>query len=161
MKTEYYPADIRLLHWIVVFLVLFQYLSGPQIREAFDAGLDAGTQGTGTAFIHGAIGLSILVAMILRLRARRAQALPPPPQSEPPMIREVSRTVHRAFYVFLIAMPVAGLLAMLTGWGWIGFLHGLAAKLLWLMVLAHVAGAVLHLIHRDGVMTRMTGHGAE
>ena len=161
MTTETYPPDIRLLHWIVVMLVLFQYLSGPLIGEAFDQGFSPEVRGTGTAFVHGAIGLAILAAMVMRLRARRAQAVPPPPQTEPPILREVSRGVHRAFYLFLIAMPVAGLLAMLTGWGLIGWLHALAAKILWLLVLAHVAGAVLHALSGDGVMARMTGHGAE
>jgi cytochrome b561 len=160
MTQTYYPQDLRVAHWIVVFLVFFQYLTGPLISEAFDAGLAPGTQGTGTAIIHAAMGLSVLFVMIWRLRARRAQAVPPPPETEPPMIRALSRATHRAFYVFLIAMPVAGVFAILTGWGIIGWLHAIAAKILWLLILAHIAGAALHLIQRDGVMTRMTGHGA-
>lgn len=157
--TETYPEDMRIAHWTVVILVFFQYLTGPIMARAFEDGLGVAVRGTGTAIFHAGLGLGILGVMLWRLRARKALAIPEPPRTEPPIIRLVSRGVHKAFYVFLIAMPIVGLLALTTGWGVLGWLHGLAARILWLLILAHIAGATLHWIQGDGVMRRMTGHG--
>lgn len=152
-----YHEDLRLAHWVIVLLVFFQFLTGPGMAAAFERGLSAATPGAGTAIVHGLFGIGILAAMTWRLSLRRRTSVPPPPETEPELVQRISRGTHYAFYVFLIAMPFAGLLAVLSASEWIGGLHALAAKLLWLLVLSHIAGAALHMIARDGVVTRMTG----
>ena len=154
-----YHADLRIAHWITVFLVAFQFLTGEGMSRGFDADMSKSASGTGTGYVHAAIGLGILAVMLWRLTRRRATALPPP--AEPAPLSRVVRATHLGFYVFLIAMPIAGLLALMTGAEWLGTLHGLASKALWLMILAHLSGAALHLMARDGVANRMLGHEAQ
>ena len=151
----YHPTQIT-VHWMIVFLVLFQFLSGGGMEEAFDGAREGTALGlSGTAWVHGLIGTSIGLLMLFRLWARRAHPIPPPPESEPHALQYVSRGVHYAFYALLIGLPVLGLLAVLTGIGPLAGLHALGAWVLLILVVLHFAGAMWHAFRRDGVVKRM------
>ena len=75
--------------------------------------------------------------------------------NEPEVLQKISRGNHLAFYVVLIAMPIAGILAVLTGWGAIATIHAWTSKLLLLLIAAHLAGAIWHMFKEDGVVSRM------
>ncbi len=143
------------LHWLVVGLVAFQFMTGGGMERAFEAGLSPEIGATGSAIVHGLIGLTILGAMLARIVVRRGHGAPPPPETESETLQKLSRANHAAFYVVLIAMPLAGLGAVLTGWGLLATLHGLTSKLLIALIAAHLAGAVWHMSKRDGVVARM------
>ena len=152
----YHPAQI-VAHWMVVFLVLFQFLTGGGMEHAFDAAEEgeALLRLDGTAWVHGMIGTSILLTMLYRLWLRSHYNVPPPPADEPTLVQYVSRGTHWAFYAFLIGMPIAGLLAVFTGSEILAGLHGLASKLLILLIILHFAGAMWHAFKRDGVVKRV------
>ena len=152
----YHPAQI-VVHWTVVFLVLFQFLTGGGMEHAFDAAAEgeALLRLDGTAWVHGMIGTSILLAMLFRLWLRNRYEAPPPPEDEPSLVQYLSRGTHWAFYAFLIAMPIAGLLAVFTGSEILAGLHGLASKVLLLLIVLHFAGAMWHAFRRDGVVKRV------
>ncbi|KAF0676891.1 cytochrome b [Profundibacterium mesophilum] len=150
----YHNAQMA-MHWLVVTLVAVQYLTGPAMQMTFDKGLYSYDTNGGTAIVHALIGSSILIAMIARLVLRRRHAVPPPPDTEPEMIQKISRGTHYAFYVILIGMPLAGMLAVLTGSQLIAAVHGWTSLLLLLLIAAHFAGAMWHLFKRDGVVNRM------
>ncbi len=149
------------LHWLVVGLVAFQFATGGGMSQSFhrDLSLDAGV--TGTAIVHGVIGSAILIAMIVRAVTRRRHGAPPPPETEPSAVQKLSRANHAAFYVVLIAMPLAGLTAVLTGSETVATLHAWTSKLLLVLIVAHVAGALWHASKRDGVIGRMLPTRAE
>ena len=149
------------LHWLVVGLVAFQFLTGEGMAAAFERGLSLSTGATGTALVHGLIGTTILIAMLARLVVRRGHGAPRPPETESPNIQKISRANHALFYVVLIAMPLAGLLAVLTRWEFVAEAHALTSKLLIALVAAHVAGAVWHMVKRDGVVRRMVPKRAD
>lgn len=151
----YHPSQI-VAHWTIVFLVLFQFLSGGGMEAAFDGAREGRALGlSGTAWMHGLMGTGILGLMVWRLWMRRRHPVPPPPESEPAILQMVSRGVHYAFYAILIAAPLVGLLAVFTGIGAFAGLHGLLVALLLILIVLHFAGAMWHAFRRDGVVKRM------
>ena len=151
-----YHSDQIAAHWTVVFLVLFQFATGSAMEAAMDLGYAAGElPKAGVIFVHGIIGSSILAVMLWRVTLRLRYGAPPPPDSVPRPIQIVSRAVHFAFYGVLIAMPLLGLAAVLTLSATIGALHAITAILLVLLALAHVAGAIMHVVKRDGTIKRV------
>jgi cytochrome b561 len=156
-----YHSDQVTAHWTIVGLVIFQYLTGQSMSGAYQAALAGGWRvSDGVSVVHGILGLSILTVMIWRVFLRRRYGAPPPPASEPRPLQIVSRGVHFAFYAVLIGMPLFGLAAVLTGIELLGTLHGYAAWALLGLALLHVAGALLHAVKRDGVVTRILNRGS-
>lgn len=151
-----YHSDQIAAHWTIVFLVLFQFATGGAMEAAMDLGYAADAiPKAGVVFVHGIIGTSILLVMLWRVTLRLRYGAPPPPESVSRPIQIVSRATHMAFYAVLIAMPLAGLAAVLTLSETIGALHGLTALLLVALALAHVAGALMHVFKRDGTIKRV------
>ena len=151
-----YHSNQIAVHWLVVSLVVFQFLTGGAMAAAMEFGYDSNAIPlAGVIYVHGIIGLSILSAMLVRVFLRMRYGAPPPPETESSAIQKLSRSVHYAFYATLIAMPIAGLLAVLTLWEWLGTAHGLASWLLLALALLHVAGAAMHAFKRDGVVKRI------
>lgn len=151
-----YHSDQITAHWIIVFLVLFQFATGSTMEAAMDLGYAADQlPKAGVIFFHGIIGGSILLVMLWRVTLRRRWGAPPPPASAPRAIQIISRANHFAFYGVLIAMPLVGLLAVLTLNRTLGAIHGISALLLVLLALAHVAGALWHVFKRDGTIKRV------
>ena len=155
-RDERYHQSQLVAHWTIVFLVLMQFLFNGQMQQDFARAVDLGFMPpSGGVWTHGLGGTIILIAMIWRLGMRRHYGAPPPPDTEPKAIQLVSRGVHYAFYVFLIGMPLAGMLALWTLDPTIGWLHGLASKILLALIALHFAGAMWHAFKKDGVVKRM------
>jgi cytochrome b561 len=151
-----YHTDQMALHWLVVALVLFQFATGWSMEAAMDVAYLTGVNVTdGVVFVHGIIGSSILVAMLARLYLRFHHGVPTPPTTEPRPLQWLSRGVHYAFYLVLIAMPIFGIAAVVTLIPWLGAAHGWAALALAGLAALHVAGATWHLIKGDGVVRRI------
>ncbi|PRY93727.1 cytochrome b561 [Hasllibacter halocynthiae] len=152
-----YHSSQRALHWLVVVLVVFQFLTGGQMEAAFLLRDVQPLNLAGPVWVHGTIGLSILAAMLGRAGLRARYGAPPPPSDEPRPVQWLSRGTHYAFYVVLILMPIAGLVAVLSGNPTIAWAHGVTAYVLLALAALHVAGALWHAFKRDGVATRMLG----
>ncbi|UWQ22298.1 cytochrome b [Jannaschia sp. W003] len=155
-EGRYHTAQIT-AHWTIVFLVAFQFLTGISgMSAAYEAGVAAGElPPAGIIWVHGMLGTTILLVMLGRLALRRQHGAPPPPDTEPDWLQKISRGVHYAFYVFLIAMPLAGMGALWLKQGWLGALHALSAWILLALIVAHIAGALWHASKRDGVIGRI------
>lgn len=152
---RYHTRQIT-LHWTVVFLVIFQYLTGGAMEAAYAVAVETGRlPADGILVVHGTIGTAILLAMLSRLYLRRKHGAPPPPDTEPRAIQILSRSVHYAFYAFLIAMPLAGMAALWLKQGWLGWAHGLSAWIVLALAVLHASGALWHAVKGDGVMRRM------
>ena len=152
----YHPAQI-VAHWTIVGLLVFQFATGGGMEQAFDTAQEGGLplRLAGESWVHGLLGSTIGLLMIWRLLIRVTHPVPPPPDTLPRPVQIVSRAVHYAFYVVLIGMPIAGLLAVWTGNGTVAAIHGLTSKLLLVLVVAHVAGGLYHAFKRDGVIKRV------
>ena len=152
----YHPAQI-VAHWTVVFLVLFQFMTGGGMETA-NALQDQGLvpiRLSGNAWVHGMIGTSILLVMLYRLWLRLNHHVPPPPSDEPRFLQLVSRGTHWVFYGLMNGMPIFGMIAVFTTIGIFATLHGLAAWALLALIVLHFAGAMWHAFKRDGVVKRV------
>ncbi len=154
--TGYTRLQIR-LHWLVVVLLILQYVLHEGIAEAFDAGIETGrlTLGVGPAG-HMGLGLLILLLAFWRIALRREHGAPRPPDGEPGWAKAAARATHLGFYGLLVALPVTGGLA----WGMaseaMGDVHEVLRAVLMLMILLHVGAVAVHqLVWRTDLLSRM------
>ena len=83
-------------------------------------GHDDKASATSFSALNAALGVTILLLALARLAVRLIDAPPPYPDSFPKWERAVAVWTHRAFYFFIIALPVTGLAAVskraVDGW---------------------------------------------
>ena len=162
----------QFLHWIVVAMIIVQYV----LAEAADE-LPTGVEKLATLAQHKSVGLTILLVALLRIGWRLFDP-PPPPPPMPAWQRLAAAANHWGLYALLFAMP-------LTGWmmssasnypvSWFGLVqlpdlvgpdrglkhlleevHETLANALIALVLLHVAAALKHQFwDRDGLLWRM------
>jgi cytochrome b561 len=152
-----YARPQVLLHWLIVALVLVQWLSADAMEDFFDRYEDMGPPGfpDGAAIVHAGGGATILILMILRIAARIRYGAPPLPPDVPGYISLAAHLNHYAFYAVLILLPLTGVTALFIATE-AADLHELLKTLLFLLIGAHVLGAAFHaFIRRDGVIWRM------
>ena len=172
--TGGYGTTARLFHWITALMVIGMIPAGAiMVRE----GLARPTQDMLFIF-HKNTGTILLVLILLRLAWRALNPPPPLPASVPGWQARISHVVHVGLYAMLLFMTVTGFVRVSTG----GFpielldrvgvprflprsdavaetaktLHFYGKFVLLGLVLAHVGGALFHLVvMRDGVFRRM------
>lgn len=92
----------QLLHWIVVILVVVQYV----LAETAE-GLPLGMEKLATLSQHKSVGITILLVALVRI-AWRLLDRPPPPPPMPAWQRAASTLVHWGLYALLLALPLSG-----------------------------------------------------
>lgn len=168
---EEFGLVTRLLHWLTVVLVLGMLVLGTRLKE-----MEPGLANLWLYGLHKTTGFAVLALILLRLLWHLASP-PPPPLGPPGPKMALARAVHRAFYVLLIAIPLAGWAgSSATGidvmiaerWVvppiaapseaaetfWFG-VHGVLTKVLIGLILLHVAGAMARAAAGDGSLRRM------
>lgn len=161
----------RLFHWGMMALVLFMLALGTRV-----ANLEPGLAGLWLISLHKTLGFLVLALILMRILWHLASP-PPRPMGPPGLMLILAKAVHRAFYLLLIAIPLAGWAgSSATGidvmiadrWTlpplvaaseaaeifWFG-VHGALTKLLIGLILLHVAGAVKRALSGDGTLRRM------
>jgi cytochrome b561 len=167
-----YGTTAKVFHWLVVVLLLAQYLVGwlmPDIHRGMKPGV--------AMTFHVSIGLVILITIVLRLAWRLTYPVAPE-SSLPRWQRLVSEAVHWLLCVLVLATAFSGwLFASFRGWSMSLFylvpipmlasdnaaagkaIDGLHQALEWTLLVViglHVAAAIAHLfVFRDRVMQRM------
>lgn len=166
----------QLLHWIVLALIVAQYLLAESAEAMKLEADEAAMMGW-----HMSVGLTVLLLAFVRV-AWRLLDRPPPPLPMPAWQRRAASLVHWALYVLLFAMP-------LTGWitasaegatiSWFGLAdlpqlampsesiedvfheaHELLFNVLLGLVALHILAALKHqFIDRDGLLWRMLPWG--
>jgi len=166
-----YDAVARLLHWLIVTLVVAQFVIGWTMPD-----VHRDTQPAGLIAAHLIVGTALLAAMACRVLWRATHR--PPPDALSPTMRRLSGATHVALYALLVAVPLLGwinassrawsvtllgivplpaLSAAGSGFGHaMGDVHGILAWVLFGGICLHVAAALAHrFVLRDGVMQRM------
>ena len=97
-----YAVVAILLHWLIAAaialqIVLSSRMDGPPTPETF-----AVTQ------LHKSIGVTILLASLLRLGWRLLNPPPPLPQTLAPWERRLAHATHIGLYAVMIGMPLTG-----------------------------------------------------
>jgi cytochrome b561 len=167
-----YGTTAKVLHWLVVTLLLVQYLIGwlmPDIHRGMKPG-DAMTW-------HISVGIVILLLILARLGWRLTHPVAPE-SSLPPWQRLSSEALHWLLYLLVLATTISGwLFASFRGWSISFFfltpLPMLASenptairtinhwhqKFEWALLILiglHVVAALVHIfIYRNRVMQRM------
>jgi cytochrome b561 len=166
-----YGTTAKVFHWLVVALLLVQYLIGwlmPDIHK----GMKPGAAMT----LHVSFGIVILALIVVRLVWRLTHPVAPE-SSLPPWQRLSSEAVHWLLYALVLATTVTGwLFASFRGWSLSLFylvpmplasenaaagkaIDGLHQAMEWALLVAigiHVAAALAHIfVYRDRIMQRM------
>ncbi|MGO9356746.1 MAG: cytochrome b [Xanthobacteraceae bacterium] len=166
-----YGATAKVLHWLIVALLLAQYMIGwlmPDIPRGMDPGPPM--------LAHISFGMVVFVLIVLRFAWRLTHPVAPD-GSLPRWQRLSSEIVHRALYALVFLTALSGwnfvafrawsvrLFAVLPlplfsipGKEWFarGHWHQVFEWTLLAVIGVHVAAALVHVFfYRDGVMRRM------
>ncbi|MBS9478957.1 cytochrome b [Ancylobacter radicis] len=171
-----YSFAARLLHWVVAaFVIMLIPLGLYMVARGEATSFDALT---GDLYsLHKLLGFIVIWLIALRLLVRLTRRPPAPLATLTPFERIVSASVHGLLYVLLIAVPLLGWAGVssypaLNIFGLFDLpailpaneplanrlfgVHGLLAQILGLLVLLHIAAALMHrFVKRDGLMRRM------
>lgn len=151
----------RVLHWLTAAFVFFNLLLPDGMNEWNRAMRHTGSanpEQIASANLHAYVGIAILVLVVLRLVLRLAQGVPPAPPQEPAIFKHLSKIAVATFYFLLIAMPLSGAAAYYLGYEGLGGIHADFLKIiLWIVLAAHVIGALAHQFYwKTDVLRRMT-----
>lgn len=177
MEGKRYSGVAMLLHWLIAIAVIVNW----RVAEAAEHASEAESREImGT---HMSIGVTILMLILLRLAWRKMHPPPPIAAHVSGWERVLAKSVHIAFYVLLIAMPLAGWVAMSSfGFGVniyglfelpplpipqsqelggaIFDAHAAAGTALLVLIVLHVLGTLKHtLMDKDGNIFRMLPFG--
>lgn len=176
-----YSSITIAFHWMIAALVLFMLWYGHYVDD-----LPRGSTARLEGFqFHFSIGLLILILSVARLVWRLMHPAPKLPQTMKTWEKVLAKAIHYLFYVFLIALPLAGWATASTSslnipiyffdlfqWPWFPGVHGtenrevihevfedIHKNLGWAMLglfSLHVLAVVKHtLVDKDGIMKRM------
>ena len=172
-----YSGVAMTLHWLIAIGVIVQW----RIHES----AEHASREAGRAIManHFSLGVTLLVLVLLRLAWRLVVPNPPIASHPATWERALAKIVHTLFYVLLIALPLAGWLAMsklestVSVWGLFTMpmlpvapdpeggkaifeLHGVVGQALLILMVIHILGTLKHtLIDRDGNLFRMLPFG--
>lgn len=158
-RSIFYTPLQRRLHWLVVGLLVVQYVLQTPMREALEA---TDRQETLTLMqflvttVHTWGGIGIAAVMVWRWQLRRRD-VPLAGGNLSSGQESRVRMVHVSLYLVLILMAVTGTLQYYAGFEPAAHWHAWGKWLLAALVGIHVAGALLQLRHDSSVLRRMMG----
>ncbi|KTC65096.1 cybB cytochrome b-561 transmembrane protein (plasmid) [Legionella adelaidensis] len=171
-----YSNPSKVFHWVVALLVLLMLALSffmEDIQEQYQPQ---------AYFIHKSIGLLIFLLMIIRILWIFYRGKPPLPKTVPTWQKWVARIVQYSLYLFLILMPISGLVMSVAAdhppsfFGlftvtlpiapnealaeFMAEVHEFIAWTLITLIVLHVGGALKHfLIDKDNVLQTMLPGG--
>ncbi|RDU97433.1 cytochrome b [Trinickia dinghuensis] len=169
--AQKYDPFARLLHWLIVLLLIAQYIVAWTMP-----GIHRGTKPVGLIVVHLDLGAFIIAIMIVRLLWRIVRKEPAPVEGST-LLRGVAHLTHGLLYLLLIVQPVLGWVnASSRGWQvtlfgvnlpslaatgsalghQLGGVHRLLAWGMLGLIGLHVIAALYHqLVLRDRLLRRM------
>ncbi len=172
-----YSGGQKWLHWLMAALILTLIPVG-----FIMTGMAEGGARNRIYELHKSFGMIVFVLAVMRVALRTARGAPPLPASLPDWQRAVAHASHLALYGLIVLVPVLGFvgtsmccspvklfglvtvpIALPGGMETAKTIlaaHGWAVLLMAAILLAHVAGALMHaVVLRDGVFQRMLPGG--
>ncbi len=170
---EKYPLAIRITHWLMALLIIALLTVG-----LIMTGISRSDSLHKTLYgLHKSFGVVVLCLWLLRVCLRLKLGVPALPEAIPATDKKLAYSGHYLFYLFMIAMPLSGIL-MTNAFGFpvsfFGFelprligadkpmgqifrdFHGYAAYALIGLIGLHVAGVIKHrLKERVNLLQRM------
>lgn len=161
------------IHWLTAVLITWLFYLGLTMVD-----LPISPQKFQDYALHKSLGLTVLVLLVVRLIWR--SLTPPPPLPDEMRRRDaiLAKAVHHGIYLLLVVIPLTGWLyssATASPANYFGYftvpdligtsetagkvlraIHDIAGKLLLVLLILHVAGAIKHhIVDRDDVLKRM------
>lgn len=155
--ASYSPLQVW-LHWTIAGLVVFQLLVNDGMSDAWSAREDGEPLGdaAGWAYLHIAVGVSVLLLAILRLTVRLRRGAPPVHRDKPAPLVWLAYATHFLLYSFIFLMPLSGATAWFGGIENAADLHETLKTILIPIVALHVIGALTeHFYFRNDTLLRM------
>lgn len=179
-QPDVYSTPHRIIHWLMAVIIIGMVPVGvymASIPYPPDPGANPALKDSLYEW-HKSFGLVVLMLAVARVAVRTVNGAPPPEASLTPFERIASTATHHLLYVLIFLVPLAGWLATSMCYGPVNLfwtvpvtlpftgaestcaavykVHFGTAALMTLLVIAHVGGALMHLvIKRDGVFRRM------
>jgi cytochrome b561 len=173
MTTAGYTPAAKALHWVIVALVLSQF-----VVSALMPDIGPRAQPGTLVNLHFSLGLTILAVMVVRLAHRLLHPVPLEAAEAPAWERGLAKATHSIFYAVLLVGPFLGwasasshrlpvtffglftlppLAAPRTRWAnTAGDIHTVAMWTLLAIIALHAAAALYHhFVRHDGVLRRM------
>lgn len=159
--TTGYSLLQRFLHWAVALLIFFNLLFPDGMnawRHIVRRGDTPSAADISAANIHAYLGIAVLILAVLRLFLRSFHGVPAHSAEEPRVFQVAARIAHGALYLLIFAMPLSGMAAYYFGVDLAGSIHaGILKAILWTLIGAHIAGALVHQFYwRTNALRRMT-----
>ncbi len=100
-----YSCFAQAMHWLIALVIFGMFALG----LSFDS-VPRGTK-TWWVNIHTTVGLVLFAFVLFRLFYRIGHKPPPPPQGTSDFIRKAGAASHHLMYLFLIVIPIVGVVA--------------------------------------------------
>jgi len=157
-----YTRSQILLHWIVVLLLIPQFLLHDGMSHAFHQLMDgAGADYAPLVLQHIVTGLAVLALVLWRLVLRARVGAPPLPAQEPALMKLAAHATHWALYALLVLLPLSGLAAWFGQLGTAAEAHEIMKNILLALAGLHIAAALFHqFVLRTNLLARMRRPGA-
>lgn len=173
-----YGGVAQLFHWLIAIMIFVMFGLGWYMTD-----LEMGAEKFAIYQIHKGIGVTIFALAVLRLLWRLTHPAPPLPLTMKGWELFAASGTHWALYALIFLQPVIGILQSnaanfpIVLWGSIELpaligqdkameetlvtLHHLFAKVMALLVLAHIGAALRHhFMLKDDILTRMLPNAA-
>lgn len=149
--------SLVLLHWLVVVLVIAQYITSFAITRTHQPHLLGWHPSPFDLLqhtIHNRVGLVIVVLMVLRFGLRLRLGTPAPVAETRSWQRTGATGVHFAFYGLLILQGITGAVATYLWWP-ISIVHQLLFKSIVALAAVHILAAAYHQIKGQSILKRI------
>jgi len=145
---------------VIAALILFQLVVHDGMSDARDDRADGERirEGLGWAYLHIAVGVTVLLLAVARFYIRLARGVPPAHRDKPAPLIWLGTATHAALYVLIFAMPVTGAAAWFGRAEEAADIHETLRTVLVILVGLHVLGALgEHFVFRNDTLMRMLG----
>jgi cytochrome b561 len=153
-----YGTVAMTFHWLIAALILSNVPLGYYFNEML---AEENPSRKTFGLIHVAIGISVLLLSLARLRWRRRNTVPKLPGDVSRTEQRVARGTHHLLYTLMIVVPILGLSTIVVPKDLarhiVGPMHEWLAYSLFVLALGHIAAAVFYhgMIRRDKILQRM------
>lgn len=153
--TRYSNLQIG-LHWAIALLFTFNYFVSDGMGRALRVFSETGAISTLTARAHIIAGITLLLLMVARLVVRMRHGAPAVPAGHSGLIELAVTWGHRALYLLLFALPIAGLVAWFGGVKIAGEAHEIMVNITLALIAGHISAALFHQFYlKDNLLRRM------
>lgn len=157
MKTSTGYTRLQIaLHWLIAVLIIAAYFQSEGMGKLLEIRIETGQTGAEGGTLHGMLGSLVFLLVLIRIVVRLRQGAPDALDGTAPLLAMASKWSHRAIYLLMVAVPVAGMTAWFGHKEDVGAVHEVLGNTLIFVALAHSLLAIYHhFVIKDGTLNRM------